>query len=176
MADPPQLDASERDALLAAYDRLLEAERRPDRGCLGCFLILLATAVLVAVPQLTTFRRTVGWAWLGTVAILTLIGVYFVVVGRRASRWQYTHFGQSAEQALHLLRMRYDFLTEEERRNAALSLIVHSRYSDGGRDRLTINPERACAELHNALPYVRAVEDLLFKERKAHLVFAEPDK
>jgi hypothetical protein len=146
----PELDAAERDAVLAERDRQ-EAEKPPRnlRGS-GCLLFLLGGVMLCALPVFLADRaQSQDSKMVMTVVViaLTVIGIWLMVRGNRQTRLARAQ----VDAALAALRQSAA-LCPEDRRAAAVRLARCLSKRDWER-----RVEKAGSEIPDWLPYVLAV-------------------
>lgn len=173
-----ELEAAERAAIIAEWERLRAEPRPPAPPPYGCATFLVAAALLLIVPQLL---KLAGWELprpLELVALvvlaLAMAGGLFVsifvgsgIFGRASNR---------ANAAIDWLEANPGLGDPEERRRQAVTLLFNAVVSDGPTTSGTLDSDRARERLGANLPYVLAVERALVEERGLWVVFGEKSK
>ena len=175
MPAPIQFDAAEHMAIAAEWDRQAREPGPSNPAPVGCLVAVASVVVLLVIPwvgrKFFPDPSSGGWALLAAraVGLLALLGgLAAALLGHGLARGKVRG---KAEDAIAWLARNSSAASVEERRRAAVTVILHAYFSDGPSTESTFDFPTAVQQLGEALPYVAAVERALRKERKAYPVF-----
>ena len=157
------IDEAERARIVEAYDReiqnTLPTDYSPVARAVAILLVLIAI-LLPYIPGAKHLPRLPALiALIAVAAIAWFIGKINLAESEALSR---------AENAI--ARLKNDGLSEDERRQFAVSVIVYAYFSGGPYMRTLVPAEGLRERLGGSAPYVEAVEEVLVAERKAYRV------
>jgi len=150
----PECDASERNAILAEFDRLTKRGLPRNLTGYGCLLFILGGGMFAALPVfLADQAQSQDSKIFLTVVIIALIviGIWFTVRGNQKKRF----IQVQVNAALAELRQ-FPALAPEDRRATAIRLLLSIPKSDW-----EWRVEKLRAEIPDALPYVLAVREVV---------------
>lgn len=165
------LDAAERAAVLAEYDRAAQEKSPANISSCGCILLVLGVLTFFGLPALLADQqvRPSGKKFvIAVVIVLIVAGLYLLLRGNRPLQ----HAVRRSEWAAQELQ-RFLVLAPEERRRAAVALLWHAHYSGGPYTASAYKPAEVASQIPDALDYVRAVEETLVAERRLYRVFTQ---
>ncbi len=179
MATIPRLDfdAQERAAIAAEWDRQAREPAPSNPAPVGCLVAVVSLVVLGLVVPWAGRKffpdPSAGGGWVlmaaSAIALLALLGgLGAALFGHGLARGKVRG---KAEDAIAWLAQNSATAAIEERRPAAVTVILHAYFSSGPSTESTYDFAEAARQLGEALPYVAAVERALRRERKAYPVF-----
>ena len=159
-------DAAEQERIKAEFKTIGSERLPPDRKPVGCGLLLLVPPILMLGPQLP---RAAALPMAVVSAAVALGGAYFTLFGSTREQTEIRRRGRLGLDAL----ARFNELSPDERRTAALRALAYARYDRGPVSYNLYEPKEEAAHIADGLPYVRAVEAVLVKESMMYPVFTE---
>lgn len=171
-------DAPERLALIAEWKRQAAEPLPPNLSQAGCLAMLAAVVLFAAIPPLTralkvTLPPAASAALIVLVVVLLLGGLVMSQFG--GTRGRQKVWNQS-EAALTWLAAHGAGGAADQRRRAAVTVLLRAYHSDGPTTSAMLDVEAARTRLGAALPYVMDVERALIEELKIYPVFTGETK
>ena len=164
------MDASERAAIVAEWQRLAAQPIPANQKPVGCAVAIVAVVVLVVSPYLLKLigSKILDMVVLGACVVALLWGL---VVGFLTGGKGTQHVYRKLEEAQGWFDKHREGGDAAERRAAAVTLVHHAHFSDGPSMSLLLDVPAARTRLGGSLAYVEQVERVLCEEVKAWRVF-----
>jgi hypothetical protein len=169
-----QLDAAEREAVLARFDVVAKEPRAANQKPVGCLIFALAGIFFLSFPKILHWLRlpphtetAVGRGATIFLLAVTLLGLRYYFFGDKGFAQAY----RRASTALEWFTKYSERADPVQQREYVVDLLSFATSSGGPSLNSTYDVDKARQALGSCLPYAEAVERLLIAERKAWPVF-----
>lgn len=174
MNDASQLDAAEREAVLARYDLVAKEPRGTNQKPIGCLIFVLAGLFFLTFPTVLHWlnlqphtETAMGRGATIFLLVVTLVGLRYYFFGDKGFAQAY----RRVSAALEWFTKHSEAPEPVQKREYVVDLLSFATSSGGPSLSSTYDVDKARQALGSCLPYADAVERLLIADRKMWPVF-----